>query len=67
MSEIKMWKYLSFFVLVPIGACFINAHKLEKEVEEQFEHNRPEFVPYEHLRIRKKVIFICHFRIQRSV
>lgn len=55
-----MWKYLSFFIVFPIGAGYINMHKCEKEQEELFEHHRPEFVPYEHLRIRKRVIFYLY-------
>lgn len=49
-----MWKMLSFLVALPgVGVCFINAQLKEKEEHEHF--HRPEFKPYEHLRLRTKV------------
>ena len=51
---IRTWKILSFLVALPgVGLCFINAQLKEAEHHEHYE--RPEFVAYEHLRMRTKV------------
>ncbi|XP_055588088.1 cytochrome c oxidase subunit 6A, mitochondrial [Uranotaenia lowii] len=48
----KVWKNLSFFVAIPaVGLCMLNAY-LAHEAEHG--HARPEFIAYEHLRIRNK-------------
>ncbi|CAL4066210.1 unnamed protein product [Meganyctiphanes norvegica] len=45
----KQWKLLSFIVALPgVGLCILNA------VLTHHEHEQPEFIPYEHLRIRNK-------------
>ena len=50
-----MWKRISLFVALPgVGICWVNAQIKEKEEHEHYV--RPEFVPYEHLRIMNKVI-----------
>jgi cytochrome c oxidase subunit 6a len=50
---IRLWKLLSFFVAVPgVGVCYVNAQLKEKHEREH--HERPEFVPYSHLRMRTK-------------
>ena len=50
-----MWKRISFFVALPgVAVCYVNAHIKEKEEEEHYV--RPEFIPYEHLRIMTKVM-----------
>ncbi|GFX24273.1 cytochrome c oxidase subunit 6A1, mitochondrial [Trichonephila clavipes] len=50
---VKTWRNLTFFVAMPaIGLCMVNAYLGEKEHMEHF--HREEFIPYEHLRIRKK-------------
>ncbi|KAG5679038.1 hypothetical protein PVAND_008639 [Polypedilum vanderplanki] len=47
----KLWKRLSFFVALPgVGVCMLNTY-LEHQ---KHGHERPEFVPYEYLRIRNK-------------
>merc|ERR1711860_217845 len=49
----KRWKLLSLLVAVPgVILCYINADKKEKEHKLHYE--RPEFVPYSHLRLRSK-------------
>ncbi|KAK2723574.1 hypothetical protein QYM36_002053 [Artemia franciscana] len=49
----KLWKKLSFFVAIPgVGLCMLNAWL--GHVKEHENHERPEFIPYEHLRIRNK-------------
>ncbi|XP_058056781.1 cytochrome c oxidase subunit 6A2, mitochondrial-like [Anopheles bellator] len=49
----KTWKNLTFFVaLQTIGLCFLNVYLAHQEARGH--HPRPEFVPYEHLRIRNK-------------
>ncbi|XP_055615541.1 cytochrome c oxidase subunit 6A, mitochondrial-like [Toxorhynchites rutilus septentrionalis] len=48
----KLWKKLSFFVALPgVGLCMLNAYLKHQE---EHGHSRPEFLPYEHMRIRTK-------------
>lgn len=48
----KLWKKMSFFVAAPaIALGMLNAYLAHQEGH----HERPEFVAYEHLRIRTKV------------
>ncbi|GFS82760.1 cytochrome c oxidase subunit 6A1, mitochondrial [Nephila pilipes] len=52
-GAVKTWRNLTFFVACPaIVLCMVNAYLGEKEHMEHF--HRDEFVPYDHLRIRKK-------------
>ncbi|GIY53618.1 cytochrome c oxidase subunit 6A1, mitochondrial [Caerostris extrusa] len=52
-GAVKTWRNLTLFVAFPaIGLCMVNAYLGEKEHMEHF--HREEFIPYEHLRIRKK-------------
>ncbi|XP_052864301.1 cytochrome c oxidase subunit 6A1, mitochondrial-like [Anopheles cruzii] len=47
----KTWKNLTFFIALPaIGLCFLNVYLAHQEARGP----RPEFVPYEYLRIRNK-------------
>lgn len=47
----KFWKKLSFFVAFPaIGLCMINCYMEHTKGH----HERPPFIPYEHMRIRNK-------------
>nr|CAD7605567.1 unnamed protein product [Timema genevievae] len=47
----KLWKRLSFFVAFPaVGLCMLNCYLMHQKET----HERPPFVPYEHLRIRNK-------------
>merc|ERR1712170_35237 len=49
----RLWKILSFTVAVPgVALCWINSDLKEKEHHEHFQ--RPEFVAYDHLRLRSK-------------
>ncbi|ESN91711.1 hypothetical protein HELRODRAFT_108466 [Helobdella robusta] len=48
------WRLLSFLTLIPIGACYVNAQQIEKQEHEHWEKHKPEFIPYEHLRLRSK-------------
>ncbi|XP_067008695.2 cytochrome c oxidase subunit 6A, mitochondrial isoform X2 [Anabrus simplex] len=48
----KLWRNLSFFVAFPaVAVCMLNAYLKHQE---ESHHERPEFIPYEHLRIRNK-------------
>ncbi|CAO1302540.1 unnamed protein product [Diamesa hyperborea] len=49
----KLWKRLSFFVAIPaVALCMLNTYLKHQEDHETYV--RPEFVKYEHLRIRNK-------------
>nr|CAD7450859.1 unnamed protein product [Timema bartmani] len=48
---VKLWKRLSFLVAFPaVGLCMLNCYLMHQKET----HERPPFVPYEHLRIRNK-------------
>ncbi|MCL4170709.1 UNVERIFIED_CONTAM: hypothetical protein GTU68_065079 [Idotea baltica] len=48
---VKQWKLVSYLVALPgVGLCMLNAYLKEMEAT----HERPEFVAYEHLRLRTK-------------
>ncbi|XP_075422723.1 cytochrome c oxidase subunit 6A, mitochondrial-like [Ascaphus truei] len=47
----RTWKILSFVVALPaVGICMLNAWLKQQN----HPHHRPEFIPYTHLRVRKK-------------
>jgi len=51
----RMWMLISIFVALPaVGLSYINAKRRE---EKEHHSERPQFVPYPHLRIRSKVVY----------
>ncbi|XP_063225551.1 cytochrome c oxidase subunit 6A1, mitochondrial-like [Bacillus rossius redtenbacheri] len=51
-STILLWKRVFYFVALPAcGLCMLNVYLKHQE---EAQHERPPFVPYEHLRIRNK-------------
>ncbi|KAF2351512.1 Cytochrome c oxidase subunit VIa, partial [Trinorchestia longiramus] len=45
----KQWRLASYLVAFPaVALCMVNAYLSHED------HGRPEFIPYEHLRIRTK-------------
>lgn len=51
----RTWKILSFALALPgVGVCCLNAYLKSQE----HSHEQPEFVPYNHLRVRTKVSLI---------
>lgn len=48
----RTWKILTFVLAIPgVAVCMVNAYMKMQAAS----HERPEFVPYSHLRIRTKV------------
>lgn len=57
-STARTWKILSFVLALPaVAVCMANAYM---KMQEHSHHERPEFVPYPHLRIRTKVSLNQH-------
>ena len=52
-ATMKTWKLISYFVAIP--GCLLCAYNAVLKEKEHHTHPRPEFVPYSHLRLRKKV------------
>merc|ERR1712150_215515 len=49
----KTWMRMTYLIALPgVAICWVNAQIKEKEHHEHYE--RPEFLAYEHLRIRSK-------------
>lgn len=52
LATMKTWKLISYFVAIP--GCLLCAYNAVLKEKEHHTHPRPEFVPYTHLRLRKK-------------
>lgn len=53
-ESVKLWRNLTLFVALPAVALgMLNAYLLTQE--EHKNHKRPEYIPYDHMRIRTKV------------
>lgn len=52
LATMKTWKLISIFVAIP--GCLLCAYNAVLKEKEHHTHPRPEFVPYSHLRLRKK-------------
>lgn len=49
-----MWRNLTYFVGLPaVALCMVNAYLMSAEED----HTPPEFAPYEHMRVRTKVLY----------
>lgn len=53
LATMKTWKLVSLFVAIP--ACLLCTYNAVLKEKEHHSHPRAEFLPYVHLRIRKKV------------
>lgn len=53
LATMKTWKLISIFVAIP--GCLLCAYNAVLKEKEHHTHPRPEFLPYSHLRLRKKV------------
>lgn len=51
---IELWKKVTFYVALP-GTLLASIYCINGHLEHEKHSHRPEFVPYEHLRIRTKV------------
>ncbi|XP_063983699.1 cytochrome c oxidase subunit 6A1, mitochondrial-like [Diachasmimorpha longicaudata] len=50
---VKLWRNITYFVALPtVALALLNTYLMEKEEEKTL--RRPEFKPYDHLRIRTK-------------
>lgn len=53
LATMKTWKLISIFVAIP--GCLLCTYNAVLKEKEHHTHPRPEFLPYSHLRLRKKV------------
>lgn len=51
---VELWRKVTFFVALP-GTLLATIYCVNGHLEHKKHEKRPEFVPYEHLRIRTKV------------
>ena len=58
----KLWRNMSFFVALPATAIMAVNVFLHVKEEMDCPPPRPEFIPYDHLRIRTKVNIITIYK-----
>lgn len=54
LQGVDLWKKVTFFVALP-GCLLASIYCINGHLEHEKHSHRPEFIPYEHLRIRTRV------------
>lgn len=57
---VELWKKVTYFIALP-GCLLASIYCINGHLEHNKHEKRPEFVPYEHLRIRTRVCTCLNF------